>query len=265
MSFDKIKVIFIDIDGTLVDDNKNISFKTKESIKRVVDKGIKVVITSGRDILHTTKKSKNANASSLVIASNGGQVVDYETNKTIFADYFNDEILSKVWDYCMKIEAAVIMKGANHVYCNKYNTIKDGYILIDDVSSVECGIAQFLIITNQSHKIDLIRIYIESLGLFVTSYYNGYLIDTSSGVCYIDVNNSDISKGTGVKKVLNYLNLDKENSMCFGDYINDIEMFKSCGYRVAMGNSCDEIKELADYVTRTNNEDGIAYFLDKYL
>ena len=53
--------------------------------------------------------------------------------------------------------------------------------------------------------------------------------------------------------------------MSFGDYINDLDMFSSCGVNIAMGNSCSEIKEKADFITKSNNEDGVAWFLNKYL
>ena len=77
MKLDSIKIVFIDIDGTLVNDKKEITSFTKESIKKIIDKGIYVVLVSGRDIIHTIDKSKLSLASSIVIATNGSDIFDY--------------------------------------------------------------------------------------------------------------------------------------------------------------------------------------------
>ena len=83
--------------------------------------------------------------------------------------------------------------------------------------------------------------------------------------CSLDAINEGVSKGSAIEKLLEILKIDKKDSICFGDYINDLDMFDTCGYKVAMENACDEIKEKADYVTFSNNDNGVSYFIDKYL
>ena len=66
-------------------------------------------------------------------------------------------------------------------------------------------------------------------------------------------------------KLLEILEISSNNSLCFGDFVNDLDMFRVCKFSVAMGNACDEIKKNANFITYSNDNNGVAYFLDKYL
>ena len=264
MKLENIKIIFIDIDGTLVDDNKEISIATKNAIKRITDKGILVVITSGRDLVHTINRSIASNSSSLVIATGGSLIYNYKNSNVLFSDFFNYSDIVLVWDYCISNKIGLILKAFDGVYCNNYS--ERNYRFIDDISICRnASISQILIMSDSYEKMEEARKYVSSLGMVITSLSSSYLESTSANYYSIDVNNSAVSKGIAISFLLNYLNIDKKDSLCFGDYINDIGMFNTCGYRVAMGNACEEIKNISDFVTKSNNDDGIAYFLDNYL
>ena len=265
---DNIKIVFIDIDGTLVDDEKEVSLATSSAILRIVDKGIYVVITSGRDLVHTIDKSKIANCSPIVISCGGGIIYNYDMDKMIFSDLFDFSKVKLVWDYCLDNEIGLILKSNTAVYYNQYSLVTSGleYKLVTDISDItDITISHFLIMSDSYDKINNVYKYVSSLGMFVTSLSSSYLDNTVSDYYSIDVNNSNVSKGTAVNYLLKYLNLKKEESMSFGDYINDLDMFSCCGVNIAMGNSCNKIKEKANYITLSNNEDGVAWFLNKYL
>ena len=268
MKLKDVKIVFIDIDGTLVNDNKEITESTKQSIKRVVDMGIHVVITSGRDLPHTIQRAQNANASSIVIATGGSLIYDYSNDKIIFKDLFNEKQITQIWKYCTDNKTGIMLKEKDAVYYNEYSCDKTGfkYQLLTDIN--KCSnfkVSQFLVSSDKIEKIDNIREYAKKNNMFVTSFSSSYANKTISDVYDIDLNNSSVNKGTGIKKVLEYLDIKKENSLCIGDYYNDIDMFKECGITVAMGNAVDEIKKVSDYVTDSNNENGVATFLNKYL
>ena len=92
-----------------------------------------------------------------------------------------------------------------------------------------------------------------------------YLNEINNGYYFFDIVNDNVNKGNAIKSLLKILNINKENSICFGDSINDIDMFNSVGTSVAMGNSIEKIKSIADYITDTNDNDGISKFCDKYI
>ena len=264
----KIRIVFIDIDGTLVNDKKEVSLATRSAIERIVNKGIYVVITSGRDLMHTIDKSKIANCFPIVISCGGGIIYNYDNKEMIFSDLFDFSKVNLVWNYCLNNKIGLILKSNKAVYYNKYSLVTSGlkYKLVDNVFDIDDdSISQFLIMSDSYDKIDNVYKYVLDLGMFVTSLSSSYLDNTVSDYYSIDVNNSDVSKGTAVSYLLDYLNLKKEESMSFGDYINDLEMFSSCGINIALGNACSEVKEKSDFITKSNNEDGVAWFLNKYL
>ena len=92
-----------------------------------------------------------------------------------------------------------------------------------------------------------------------------YLNNVKDGYYFFDIVNGYVCKGNAINSLLKILNIKKENSICFGDSINDISMFNNVGISVAMGNSIDELKNIADYVTDTNDNDGISKFCNEYI
>lgn len=263
-----IKIIFIDIDGTLVTNRKRITLKTRKAIKKVVDKGIYVVLTSGRDILHTIDKSKRALASNIVISSNGSEIYDYQNKKLIYKNNIDIEKVYKIWDYCNKNHIGIMIKSFEGKLINKYLIGKDkenAVIITNKKELKNILISQIVFISNDIELILKAKEFIKELDLAVNHYSNSFLEATISDRYSLDINNKGVSKGEGIKKLLKHLNLKKENSMCFGDYYNDLDMFEACNIKVAMGNSCKELKEKADYITDTNNKNGVANFLNKYL
>lgn len=265
---ENIKIIFVDIDKTLLNDKRHITLRTRKSIKKIVDKGIYVVLTSGRNCAMCVDKSKRALASSIVISSNGAEIYDYEKGKVLYSSYIDKDILEKIWQFCNKKEIGIILNTIHDRYINKYLIGEDKYnakliMSIKELNKVE--VSQFVIVTDDYNKIYECTKKIKDLGLDVAYFSKSFEDKITLRRRTIDGINKGINKGSGVLELLKILNIKKEESLCFGDYLNDLEMFQACGYKVAMGNSCSQIKEMADFVTLSNNKNGVAYFLNKYL
>lgn len=265
---DNIKIVFVDIDGTLVNKRKRVTLKTRKSIKKIVDKGIYVVLVSGRDVLHTIDKSRRALASPIVISSNGSEIYNYNKQETIFIDKIENEKIKKVWAYCNKNEIGLLIKSISGKYTNKYLIGKDkenGILITNEKELKKIEFSQIVFVCNDIEKMLKAKEYITNLNLSITNYSESFLDNTISDRYRLDINNKNVSKGVAITKLLKYLNIEKENSLCFGDFINDLDMFDACGTKVAMENACDSLKEKADYITSSNNKNGVAKFLDKYL
>lgn len=265
---DNIKIVFIDIDGTLVNKRKRVTLKTKKSIKRIVDKGIYVILTSGRDVLHTIDRSRKALASPFVISSNGSNIYDYAKQETIFIDKIKDEKIVQVWNYCNKNEIGFLTKSFSGKYMNKYLIGKDkenGILVTNEKELRNLELSQIVLISNNIEKMLQTKEFINDLGLKVTNYSESFLDSDIYDRYRLDINNHNVSKGIAIKKLLEFLDIKKEDSLCFGDYINDFDMFSACGITVAVENACDELKEKADYITSSNDDNGVAEFLNKYL
>lgn len=267
MKFKNIKAIFIDLDGTLMNNKKEISFYTKEVIKKIVNKGIYVIITSGRTNKFSVEASKSCNASNIVISSNGSLVYDYKIDKIIFENKFSDKLIEKLWDLSKQMDVLCTYNGVfkrykmNRIVNNNY--VNDA-LIINSIEEIKEIITQVVISSPFYDKVLKVKEYLDKEDEIEISNTNIY--NNISDNYFIDVTIKGANKGNGINKVLEYLNIDKKDTMCFGDQINDCSMFLKCNVKIAMRNGNDILKEKADYITKySNDEDGVAKFLDEYI
>lgn len=260
------KIIFIDIDGTLTNSKKEVTEKTAKAIKRVVNKGIKVIITSGRNSAYCKDVSEKAGATPIVISSNGTSIFDYENNKTIYKNVIEKEKIIKLYEFAEKNNLGMMMNSLKKAYCNSNVIDKEKYNVekIKKEEIVQKQITQVVMKVKHQDEITKTKDIVNEQGLKIFYFSKKFSINEKVD-CSIDIINEDVSKGTGINNLLKKLNIKKEETVCIGDYKNDIDMYNSCGYKVAMGNACREIKNRADYITLSNDEDGVAYFLDKFI
>lgn len=268
MKLQDIKIVFIDIDGTLCNSRNRITMKTRKSIKKLVSNGILVVITTGRYCKYTADKSMKALASSIIISSNGAEIYDYKQNKSLYVSKLSNDKLKQIWDFSEKFGIGIVFNSGLNRYMNKYliGAYRNEASLITNFDElVNYDIAQFTFVSDNYEKIEKAGKFIEKLGLDIGNFSESFLEKRSNSLFGIDVLNKNVSKGSAVTKLLEILNIRKEESLCFGDFVNDLDMFDACGYKVAMGNACEQLKKKADFVTLSNNRNGIAYFINKYL
>lgn len=265
-----IKVIFVDIDRTLTDNNKQVTKDNSAAIKEAVENGIKVVLCSGRGTYFAVKKSKDANASNYVILNNGAQIYDYEKEESIFEDPIPSNIVFKLIKKLSEEDIEYILNTPTFRYgspkLDRRLDVRDKTLLnIEQVK--EEKILQVVGETKDFDSMDKLIKVVESFPeLKISNLSRSYLEGKRDEKrYYADINLNTVNKGVGINKFLEFFNLTKEQSVCFGDYINDLDMFDACGTKVAMENGCDEVKQKADFVTLTNEESGVAYYINKYI
>ena len=266
------KAVFIDIDGTLLNSQKQISNKTKEIIKSVTEKGILVVLCSGRPRNFTENISREANASKYIITSNGSGIYDYEEDKVLAINSMNKQECIELYKITEAIDAKFIMNvGATRIV-NKL-THFDGTeekLKVPIEEFVEKNnIEQCVIEDKDFGKMKYIKPKIEKLQKVAIKNQHKSLIDKSvpkqGSTIYYDVASVESDKGHAIKKICEILEIDLEDTVAIGDDYNDLSMFKVVGHSIAMGNANEDIKAEADEVTVSNDEDGVALFLEKLL
>lgn len=259
-----IKCIIIDIDGTLVDSNGLISDYTKKVIFKVVSSGIKVILATGRNIDDAIHISKICGTSEIIIANNGANIYDYNKKKFIFCNHIDKKAITNIWNNCIKYNIDTIYNSFNLRY-RKYINLDKSYnekndIIIDNNYKILKNIYQVVLLSPSKNDLKKCTKSIVTNNVMIGNFGKG-----SNNIYHVDINSNKISKGLAIKKLYNLLNISKENIMCFGDSINDIDMFKYCCICVAMKNSSDCIRNNADYITKfSNNEDGVAKFIEEY-
>jgi len=265
------KAIFIDIDGTLRDDNRNISDRTVQTIKKVTEKGILVILCSGRPRKYTEDISKACKGSNYIITSNGASIYDYEKNEILYINKMDKLAIIELYKIAEKVNVRFIMDSIDSRVVNKLKYL-DGSELKLETSienfTDENDIIQCVIADTDFEKMRSIKEKIEKVKNVEIKNQHKNLIDEKApriGTAYYDVANIESNKGNGIKEFCKIKNIDLKDVIAIGDSINDISMFKVVGHSVAMGNASDKVKEYADEITASNENDGVAVFLEKLL
>lgn len=249
----KIKIIFFDIDGTLIDMTKKaISDKTVETLLRLKERGVKICIATGR-------------APDSVPKFDG---VDFDAFLTFNGSYcFNssDVILStpipkvdveKMIENATRINRPVSIAGKDRVVANGTDKDLSDYFgfakqetpVSDDFDEVLKGEIYQMMMGGRKDEYDDILKDVENAR--ITAWWDRA----------VDIIPANGGKGKGIEAILEYYGIDRSESMAFGDGGNDIEMLQTVGTGVAMGNALDHVKEVADEICGTSADDGIYHY-----
>lgn len=264
--FDNVKCIFIDIDNTLTNNNKEVTNYTKEVLSKL--NKYKIICT-GRDNLYAIQKSKDASCSNIVIADNGALIYDYDKNITIYEKPITNNILNKIWNYSFDNNIDCVYntkKGKHRSQIFQNNDYIKHDIIINDLKDIEEPITQIIASNKEYNKmIDFINYISNIKELKINNTNINKKIDPNKSY-YCDINISEVSKGIAAKKLIKYLNINFDDTMAIGDSENDISLFENINFGVAMKNAVDSIKNRAKVITEfTNDEDGLAKFIEKYI
>ncbi|MEK4220193.1 MULTISPECIES: Cof-type HAD-IIB family hydrolase [unclassified Bacillus (in: firmicutes)] len=232
-----IKLIAIDMDGTLLNDEQLISDENRNAIREAEDKGVYVVISTGRTLMTCRELAESLKLSSFLITANGSEIWDSNFN-LVERNLLHTDHIKMMWDLRNKHNTNFWASTVNKVWRGEFpenitdhEWLKFGFDIEDDDIRNE--------VLAELRK-------------------NKELEITNSSPTNIEVNALGINKAAALAKVSEKLGFTMENVMAMGDSLNDIAMIKEAGLGVAMGNAQDVVKETADWITDTNIEDGVA-------
>ncbi|MBO0994489.1 Cof-type HAD-IIB family hydrolase [Bacillus sp. SD088] len=249
------KIVFFDIDGTLLDDHKELPESTREAITALQKSGVYTALATGRAPFMVEPLLKELNMKSYV--SFNGQFVMFNGN-VIYENPLHPENLSKLENEASK-------NGHPIVYMNR-STLKAN---VDYDQRIEESLGTLHLAHPQFHTDFYWQTTIYQALLFVnqaeeryTAHFNEFdFIRWHENS--VDVIPKGGSKAKGIQKLIEKLGIEMENVYAFGDSLNDIEMLQTVGTGVAMGNALENVKDVADIVTTSVDQDGIANGLKK--
>lgn len=250
------KIVFFDLDGTLLNEDKKLLESSKLAIKKLQEKNIITAVATGRTPAKVKWLLDELNINSYV--SINGQYVVYE-GKEIHKNPLSFDFLHDITQFSTSKKHALAYVSLSdvktsigeHPYVrNLYEPNKMAYPSVDQNHYRTEPIYQLLLFCENPDEVMYKERYIENR--FIR--WNRFALDVLP---------NGISKATGIAKLLEIAGIDKENTYAFGDDINDMEMFSLVGTSVAMGNAIPELKKVSDLVTTSNSEDGILNGLTK--
>ncbi len=272
-SLDQIKLIALDLDGTTLT-REGLTRRTRETLEEAINRGFEVVIATGRPYVALPEKVLNIIGLKHIIISNGAHIVDLK-GRFLYSNYVDREAILPI---CALMEKSpfpveVFTEGAAFVdqrlydeLAEKGSTFMSAKYVLRTRRPVP-DIYEFW--RENSERIENINIHFEfqedrhrmweRFGEF-----QGITV-TSSQHNNIEIGGATTSKATALAHLCREKGISMENVMAFGDSPNDCTMLRDAGFGVAMANGVEEIKELADFITLSNDEEGVCYAIRRLL
>ena len=286
------KLVAIDLDGTMLDSFGQVTENTKAVIQKTIEKGTDVIIASGRPIDSIKTIAKEIGSNKYFIAGNGALIYDIRKDEILYKKYMNKQKVLEIIKICEENSIAynvytdkTILATSlkyNVLYYHKENLKKqeDKRTHINIVENMYEYIQKmkeerFLKITicDDSKTVfqSIIRKLekIKDIEILDVSHMSRKLIQQGTEEVpieyyYTEISSKDVDKWFAIEFLMDKLNLKKEEIIAIGDNVNDKKMIEQAGLGIAMGQSMPQLREIADYVTDANCEEGVAKALSKF-
>ncbi|MDO4466996.1 MAG: Cof-type HAD-IIB family hydrolase [Bacillota bacterium] len=261
-----IKLVLVDVDGTLLNSQMIVTEKNKQAIAKLAQKNILFGIATGRTpyaVNHLIHHWGIADSCDLIMGFNGGATLNLKTGELRQYNLIKGEYLAEVRETFkdFNVNYGIYDKETYHCVLDdagarrvcKNNNLP---LIVDDLSYYNDLEVEKMLMMGEPEEIDRAQSFYETK--VRTNHYKA----VRSTPRLFEFLNPELSKSKGIEEICKHYGFKKENVLTFGDELNDLEMIRDC-VGVAMGNANPKIKEIAKYQTLSNDEDGIAYFLEK--
>lgn len=266
----KYKILVLDLDGTLTNNKKEITPHTLNTLLKAQDQGLKIVLASGRPtygIAPLADALKLDQYEGYILAYNGGQIIDWKNKKCMYENVLDPQVYPYLYQ-CAKENGFIIL------------SYKDEYIVSEDANNKYVQHEAFL---NKMESItvpnfmDVINFPVakclivgdpEPLAVLeqkMKKELSGRMNVFRSEPFFLELVPNGIDKARSLAVLLDEINMKKEEMIACGDGFNDLSMIQFAGLGVAMANAQDVVKEKADYITLSNEEDGVASVVEKFI
>ncbi|HWO75054.1 MAG TPA: Cof-type HAD-IIB family hydrolase [Bacillus sp. (in: firmicutes)] len=262
-------LIALDLDGTLLRDDKTISPYTKDIIHKVKEQGHQVMISTGRPFRSSEMYYHELELNTPIVNFNGA-FIHHPLDHT-FEEIHSPmdlEVVKEIVSTCHTYNFHnIIAEVKDEVYIHYHDEKLLEIFSLGNPKTTSGDLREFLkqaptslLIHAEEEDVDIIRKHLSDVHAEVIDHRKW-----GAPFHVIEMVKYGLNKAVGVKKVADYLGIQTEHIIAFGDEDNDIEMLEFAGVGVAMANAIDKVKSVANEITLSNEEDGIGKFLEKYL
>lgn len=264
------KLIAMDLDGTLNNDQKVITEKTKAALMAAQKAGIRLALASARPSPGLFKERdilRLQDYRGILMSYNGGRIVDAVTGKVLFETSMDLQETKQVLRQLEKLPVTPILDDGVQFYVTDKSGFKVEYECKNNnmVCSEVGNLAEFLSFAPIKILMSADPAQLKAVQKQIADFLPQRLTVVQTAPFYLEVIPKVINKGQGIRDICSVLGIATEEVISFGDAENDIPMLRAAGMGVAMGNAAEPVKQAADMVTLSNNEDGIAAALEKLL
>ena len=261
----EIKIISMDFDGTLLTSDKKISERTKKCLINLKNKSYKVIGITARNLL-SVKGVLDINLFDYIILNNGSDIYYVKEDKVESVSNIDIETAKKIYNFsrdkCYQIDFCTPYKYL--IKANIKGDNREFIKYIDEFDDIDDNISRMNIFFEDSNTLE------ENRTLISNTFDNVNIVkmidtDKSNSKMWLTINPKNVNKLNTLKKICNTLKCSIDEVIFFGDGENDLILIENAGIGIAMGNAIDIVKERATYVTLSNDNDGIAEYLENNL
>lgn len=264
----KRKIIFLDLDGTLTNDEKQITPKTREALIHIQKQGHIVALASGRPtagmipVAETVELEKYGG---YIMAFNGGKIINCRTKEIVFEKVINKKYISPLLKYAKENDIGMISYDSRQVVVG---TRIDKYIelesIINKIPLLQTDMERYIDYHPNKCLMTAEPELAEKHEKILSERFQNELSISRSADYFIEIMPKGIDKAAAIDVLIRQLAIDRKDTVACGDGYNDISMVEYAGIGVAMSNAAEVVKEKADYITASNNEDGIVQVIEKF-
>lgn len=267
----KEKVLVLDIDGTLTNSQKEISDATKRGIQGVLERGHKVILASGRPTPGMRRYEKELELEKYggyLLSFNGARIIECRSGEIIYQRTLSPGMIPSLYAFAKKKGCGLVTYfGDKIISAFEPDRYVDLEARINGMSIkvvenfkeyVDFEVNKCLVTAPSVEEAPALEQELREKYSDIASVYR-------SEPFFIEIMPKNVDKATSLDRMLESVGLTREDAICCGDGFNDISMIRYAGVGVAMGNAQPAVKEAADYITGTNDEDGLVQVMDKFM
>lgn len=266
-------MIAMDMDGTLLTNDKKVTKRTMNAIEKASQKGIKIVVCTGRIFTSAKIFANIIGTKAPIIASNGAYIREKDRNEVVYEKLMNKEQLHSIIKMVKEYKFYPHLYTFDTIYTEKIIFSSESYSkwneslpenerikieVVNDLLDIaqQKNILKAMVMSNDTNNLLKLRKEIdEKMDIsIVSSLPNNF-----------EIMDSGVSKGSAVEILANYYGIKRDEVICIGDNENDLSMINYANLGVAMGNAEKILKDSADYITDTNENDGVAKVIEKFM
>ena len=269
----RIKMIGLDLDGTLLTDKKELTDRTKAALRRAIEVGITVLVASGRPWMGVPEELRNFPGMRYALTSNGARIIDTKDDRVIEEHLLSPELALKALAVCGKYDTLqeVYFDGQGYApedqmaYVEKYHRNPS---MCEYMRKTRLPVKDIRKLVEQENRgLDKVQALFADMDERETAWKE---LEQEKGLelvgslqYNIEINAAGVNKGTGLVNLGRMLGIRRKEIMAFGDGDNDIAMLREAGFGVAMANADEQVKAAADYITLSNEEEGVAEAIER--
>ncbi len=270
-----IKMIALDLDGTTLTSSREITDRTLEAFRRAADKGVHIVVSTGRPFTSLPDNITSVPSIEYAVTSNGAHINYVSTGESVYDSYLSKAAIDRITELYEKfdVQLEIFFDGQAYMDADFYEHIRK--------YGCEYRSAEYLLWSRRplENIVEVMRKNADRIENVNFSFRTSELLEaarseieaipeatvTSSFPNNLEIGGPGTSKKAALAELTRRLGIDRSELMCCGDAPNDIAMLEFAGLGVAVGNAWGGTKDHADYVTGTNDEDGVAQAIEKFV